>query len=52
MRPGRTWSANSSVRVGRMRLDAERMVTSKIASFPARSLFLRACTEFNGKRQS
>jgi hypothetical protein len=40
--PGRTCSANSSVREGRIRLEAERMVTSKIASFPARSLFLSA----------
>ena len=52
MSPGRTCSANSSVRVGRIRLDAERMVTSKIASFPARSLFLRACAEITRKRQS
>jgi hypothetical protein len=28
--------------VGRMRLDADVMVTSKIASFPAKSLFLSA----------
>mmetsp|Transcript_22779 Transcript_22779/g.47541 ORF Transcript_22779/g.47541 Transcript_22779/m.47541 type:complete len:222 (+) Transcript_22779:603-1268(+) len=43
---GRTWAANSSVISGRMRLEAERMVTSKMASFPARSLFFRA----SGKR--
>ena len=42
MRPGRTWEANSSVRVGRMRLEAETIVTSKMASLPAKSLFLRA----------
>ena len=42
MRPGRTWAANSSVRAGRMRLEAETIVTSKMASLPARSLFLRA----------
>lgn len=43
VRPGRTWAAKSSVISGRMRLDAEMMVTSKMASFPARSLFLSAC---------
>jgi hypothetical protein len=42
VRPGRTWEAKSSVSSGRIRLDAETMVTSKMASFPARSLFLRA----------
>mmetsp|Transcript_9292 Transcript_9292/g.20969 ORF Transcript_9292/g.20969 Transcript_9292/m.20969 type:complete len:211 (+) Transcript_9292:894-1526(+) len=46
VRPGRTFSANSSVIVGTMRLEAERIVTSKIASFPARSLFFKA----SGKR--
>lgn len=42
VRPGRTWEAKSSVSSGRIRLEAETMVTSKMASFPARSLFLRA----------
>mmetsp|Transcript_7497 Transcript_7497/g.16633 ORF Transcript_7497/g.16633 Transcript_7497/m.16633 type:complete len:233 (+) Transcript_7497:25-723(+) len=46
VRPGRTCSANSSVSSGRIRLEAERISTSKIASFPARSLFLSAA----GKR--
>mmetsp|Transcript_1367 Transcript_1367/g.3451 ORF Transcript_1367/g.3451 Transcript_1367/m.3451 type:complete len:255 (-) Transcript_1367:866-1630(-) len=46
VRPGRTSSANSSVISGSVRFEAERMVTSKMASFPARSLFFKAA----GKR--
>mmetsp|Transcript_23882 Transcript_23882/g.40855 ORF Transcript_23882/g.40855 Transcript_23882/m.40855 type:complete len:213 (+) Transcript_23882:257-895(+) len=46
VRPGRTCSANSSVISGRIRLEADSIVTSKMASFPARSLFFKA----SGKR--
>mmetsp|Transcript_105794 Transcript_105794/g.158351 ORF Transcript_105794/g.158351 Transcript_105794/m.158351 type:complete len:230 (+) Transcript_105794:413-1102(+) len=44
--PARTFSANSSVNSGRVRFDASRTVTSKMALFPAKFLSRRA----SGKR--